>query len=406
MKFHSLSRIVKKLRARSLPDMTMSKGEKCSRAIMLSLGMSCFISGVYYASQSYTDTRAMLISQYAAAVQSFSSDNLPFFSALDIVVLCDKPSLLEHLVKQEQQVTGVCRGLKCDMRSDLPSYTSIVYVLANISRDLNSCQLAITPSIIPAPPLQSLLPLPSAVLKKQIDAHLNSKMCNNRGGTYRDGSCWVQGWLKSGCATISGTVMTNLSLGGVVPVGASCDLLSSTKADDIWDYTEYHPPSVNPTLTLRSFKDPYMIAQVITEGTLDFGSTPKDNFNTGVVLLSLGIALFLPQICMCAFRLRSWLQDRHRRRYHANLERAADVDSPSQSPASSSSSSISNSNVGGLRRQVGRTRGSSSEHEMQPVHDAAVGGTIVDMSRASVNLGRPSPRLKATIVDVAPSANV
>jgi len=30
---------------------------------------------------------------------------------------------------------------------------------------------------------------------------------------------------------------------------------------------------------LRLFKDPYMIAQVITGGTPDFGSTPKDNYN-------------------------------------------------------------------------------------------------------------------------------
>jgi len=83
--------------------MTMSKGEKCSRIMMLALGLSCFISGVYYASQSYTDTRAMLISQYNAAVQSFSSDYLPFFSSLDITVRCDVGPP-ERLVKQEQQV--------------------------------------------------------------------------------------------------------------------------------------------------------------------------------------------------------------------------------------------------------------------------------------------------------------
>jgi hypothetical protein len=287
------------------------------------------------------------------------------------------------------------------MRGDLPSYVSIVYVLANVSHDMTGCMLVVTPSIIPAPPLESLLPLPSATLKKQIDVHLNSKMCNNRGGTYRDGSCWVQGWLKSGCATVAGTGASNLSLGGVVPQGVACDLFSSTKADDVWDYAEWRPPSGNPTLTLRSFKDPYMIAQVLTEGSLDFGSTPKDNFNTGVVLLSLGLALFMPQICICAFRLRGWLQDRHRRRYHANLERAAD--SPSESPTTTTTTGGGGSS---LRRQISRTRSSGSEQEMHSVHDAAIGGTIVDLSRASVSLGRPSPRLKATVVDVAASASV
>ena len=84
--------------------MTMSKGEKCSRVMMLALGLSCFISGVYYASQSYTDTRAMLISQYTAAVQSFSSDYLPFFSSLDIAVRCGGFGPPERLLKQEQQV--------------------------------------------------------------------------------------------------------------------------------------------------------------------------------------------------------------------------------------------------------------------------------------------------------------
>ena len=364
--------------------MSLSKSEKCSRVVMLALGMSCFISGVYFVTQSFTDSRALLISQYSAAIRAFSIEHFPFFSALDIDIVCDGQHHA-RLVKRQEQITGLCRDSVCDMRSDVPSYLSVVYVLANISRDIVNCQLAVTPSTVPAPPLQSLLPLLPAPLNKQIDVHLNSKMCNNRGGAYRDGTCWVQGWLESGCMTISGSSAANLSLGGVVPSGLACDLINAVKSAPAWHYSEFHRPSFAPSLTLRSFKDPYVAAQIISDFTMDFGSTPKDNYSTGVVLLSLGGALFLPQMCMCAFRLRSWLQEHHRRRYHANLQRAAEFDSPTDSPAA-----------------VSITSGSRNRFELQPVH-RATGGTMVDLSPVN---RRPSPKPKATLADVSAANNV
>jgi hypothetical protein len=367
-----------------LLGMSLSKSERCSRALMLALGLSCVISGLYYVSQSYTDTRAMLIGQYSSAIQSFTSDYLPFFSALDIDIFCDGQNS-ERLLRRKEEVKGVCRGSKCDLHSDIPSYINVVYVFQNISRNMIGCQLAISPSKIPTPPVKSLLPLPPAPLTKPLNVHLNAKMCGNRGGTFHDGACFVQGWLKSGCLTVSGTSVSNVSVGGVVSSGSSCDLVNAVKTTDVWDFAEYHTPSASPLLFVRSFKDPYMIAQVITEGTLDFGSTPKDNYSTGVVLLSLGCTLFLPQICLCAFRFRGWLQERHRRRYHADLDRAAEV--ASDSPVGVSSSSV---------RKVGRKR-----HEMFPVSD---GGTIVDLSSTT---RRPSPRSRATIADVSvPASNV
>jgi hypothetical protein len=364
--------------------MSLSKSEKCSRVVMLALGLSCVISGVYFVTQSLTDSRALLISQYSAAIRAFSIEHFPFFSALDVDIVCDGQHHT-RLLKRQEQISGLCRDSVCDTRSDIPSYLSLVYVLANVSRDVVNCQLAVTPSSVPAPPLQSLLPLPAAPLNKQIDVHLNSKMCNNRGGTYRDGTCWVQGWLESGCMTISGTSAANLSLGGVVPSGVACDLINSLKSAPAWRYLEFHRPSFAPSLTLRSFKDPYVAAQIISDFTMDFGSTPKDNYSTGVVLLSLGGALLLPQMCMCAFRLRSWLQERSRRRYHANLQSAAECDSPSDSPAALRSAS-----------------GSRNTLELQPVHRAA-GGTMVDLS--SLNR-RPSPKPKSALANVSAANNV
>jgi hypothetical protein len=339
---------------------------------MLALGICCAISGLYYVTQSYTDTRAMLIGQYSSAIQTFTSDHLPFFSALDIDVVCIGHNS-ERLFRRKEEVKGLCRGSKCDLRSDIPTYTNLVYVFQNISYDMIGCQLTVTPSSISSSPVKTLLPLPPAPLKKPLDVHLNAKMCGNRGGTYHDGACFVQGWLKSGCLTISGTSVFNISLGGVVASGSSCDVVNSAKTTDVWDYAEHHTPSASPSLLLRSFKDPYMFAQVITDGTLDFGSTPKDNYSTGVVLLSLGCTLFLPQICLCAFRFRGWLQERHRRRYHADLERAAEV--ASDSPVGISSASV---------RKVGRKR-----QEIFPLSD---GGTIVDLSSTT---RRPSPRSRS-----------
>jgi hypothetical protein len=374
--------------------MSLSKSERCSRVIMLTLGISCVISGVYYISQSFTDTRAMLISDYSAAIRTFSSDHFAFFSNLDIDVICDGRSP-ERLVKRKEEVNGICRNSKCDVHSDIPSYLSVVHVLANISHDMVRCQLALTPATVPAPPLQSLLPFPDAPLKKQVVLYLNAKMCHNRGGSFHnDGYCYVPGWLKSGCATVSGASIGNVSLGGVVPSGYSCDIISAFKASDVWDYAQFNPPSAAPSLMLRSFKDPYMIAQVITGGTLDFGSTPKDNYNAGVVLLSLGCALFLPQICLCAFQMRSWLQERHRRRYHANLDRAAEVDSPSDSPVNVGSGN------GGSRRQISQT--GRKRHDLQSAHLPSGGGTIVELSPMTRRL---SPRPKATIVDMSTSAS-
>ena len=362
--------------------MSLSKSERCSRAVMLALGFSCVISGVYYVSQSQTDSRALLISQYSSAIEAFSK-YLPFFSALDIDISCDGLNY-ERLVKRQEQVTGLCRDSTCDMRSDIPSYLSAVYVLANISRDIVDCYLIVTSSNSPSP-LKSVLPLPDGLLKTKVDAHLNAKMCHNRGGTFDGGICLVQSWLKSGCLTVSGNSVGNMSLGGVVASGSSCKLIDSARSYAVWEYAEFHRPFSGPSLTLRSFKDPFMIAQFITDGTLDFGSTPKDNYSTGVVLLSLGFALFLPQICLCTFRFRSWLQERSRRRYHANLERADEFESPSDSPIGANSNS-----------------GSRSRIEMRPCSDGgamAVGGTMVDMSSMT---RRPSPRpTRATIANVS-----
>ena len=368
--------------------MSLSKGEQCSRAVMLALGISCAISGLYFVAQSYTDTRALLISQYSSAIETFTSVHFPFFSALDVDIICNGRNT-ERLLRRSEQVNGLCRGSKCDSRADVPSYLGLVYVLQNISFDIIDCQLAVTPSSIPAPPVKSLLSLPPGNLTKPLNVHLNAKMCGNRGGQFRGGACYVQGWLKSGCLTASGTSISNMSLGGVVSSGSSCDLINSARTTDVWDYAEHHTPSSSPALMLRSFKDPYMVAQVITDGTLDFGSTPKDNYSTGVVLLSLGCTLFLPQICLCAFRFRGWLQERHRHRYHADLERAADA--ASDSPVGISS------NGGSSLRKVGRNR-----HEMLPVHAPPSGGTIVDFSST---IRRPSPKPKATIVNLSQAAS-
>ena len=372
---------------RSLHIMSLSTGERWSRAVMLALGMSCVISGLYYVTQSYTDSRALLIAQYSSAIQAFS-EYLPFFSALDVDISCDGLNY-ERLVKRQDQVTGLCRDSTCDVRSDIPSYLSVVHVLANISRDIVDCYLTVASSSTP-PPLKSVLLLPDGKLQTKVDVHLNAKMCHNRGGTYDGvhGICWAQSWLKSGCLTISGTSVSNMSLGGVVASGSSCKLIDSAKSYAVWDYAEFHPPSFGPSLTLRSFKDPFMIAQFITDGTLDFGSTPKDNYSTGVVLLSLGCALFLPQICLCSFRLRSWLQERSRRRYHANLQRADEFDSPSDLPIGANSKSGSRT-----RLEMRSARPCSDGGTMAAV------GTMVDMSSMA---RRPSPRpTKATIVDVS-----
>ena len=131
--------------------MSLSKSERCSRVIMLTLGVSCVISGMYYITQSFTDTRAMLISEYSAAIWTFSSHHFAFFSNLDIDVICDGRTP-ERLVKRKEEITGICRNSKCDVHSDMPSYLSVVHVLANISHDMVKCQLALTPASVPAPP--------------------------------------------------------------------------------------------------------------------------------------------------------------------------------------------------------------------------------------------------------------
>ena len=93
-----------------------------------------------------------------------------------------------------------------------------------------------------------------------------------------------------------------------------------------------------------------MVAQVMTGGSLDFGSTPKDNYNTGIVLLSFGSALFLPQICICALCFREWLQARYRRRYHLDLDNAVEVDSPTDSSVAIGSAGTGSRHMASIAR--------------------------------------------------------
>jgi len=186
---------------------------------------AAIISGVllHLANPSQTRARRVLHQRFLGRrVGHLPTTTSPFSSNLDIDVICDGRSP-ERLVKRKEEVNGICRNSKCDVHSDIPSYLSVVHVLANISHDMVRCQLALTPATVPAPPLQSLLPFPDAPLKKQVVLYLNAKMCHNRGGSFHnDGYCYVQGWLKSGCATVSGASIGNVSLGGVVPSGYSC----------------------------------------------------------------------------------------------------------------------------------------------------------------------------------------
>jgi len=139
-------------------------------------------------------------------------------------------------------------------------------------------------------------PLP---LMKQTIIGANQKMCRiHYGNNMHHGHCWDTFALSHICIELNQTAngwsaneYGGIGCGGMQEVvyGKHCPYSKGllTARSPACDFSPVN-------ITLRSSNDPHAKAMEMTLGTLNFGPTPSENWQQGIIMLSVGALLLLP----------------------------------------------------------------------------------------------------------------
>jgi len=159
-------------------------------------------------------------------------------------------------------------------------------------------------------------PLP---LLKQRPIGANQKMCRiHYGNNMHNGHCWDTLALSQIC------VQLNLTKDGWV--GDKNGNIGCT-GHDAAVYDKHCPGTarlLSPhtatcdfslvNITVRSAQDPHVAAMMLTAGSLNFGPTPGENWQSGIVMLAVGGVLLLPVLPVLYLNLFA-----KRRSYHEHM---------------------------------------------------------------------------------------
>jgi len=142
--------------------------------------------------------------------------------------------------------------------------------------------------------------------------------CINKGGWFQFGTCYFYNQLVAACLKVdnsSGYWSPNLDYGGV-----GCQYIGSqgTFSAGVYQQVNYNYGQLfqNPLpfnafqVTVRHVKDPYIEAQYITRGTMNFGLTKAEIAAIGLGIMIVGIVFMIPccafgAILVCAFSRRN-----------------------------------------------------------------------------------------------------
>ena len=149
---------------------------------------------------------------------------------------------------------------------------------------------------------------------------MDRPLCSNEcarlyNGTWSGSVCTATSYIQSLCFTAEYDDAQILKLSGVASAGSPASAsLSETKgcfydtADSMFDIqpqspAKYGPKPVSPInldIEIRHRDDPFILAQRLTKGTLDFGLSQAQNAGIGLGLLIAGLLIYV-MMCGCVY---------------------------------------------------------------------------------------------------------
>lgn len=148
---------------------------------------------------------------------------------------------------------------------------------------------------------------------KEVPVAANTKMCRlHHGGNFHDQRCWDREAIAAVCLRLNYTsdgwkAPEGMSRGCVagteLSFSRSCPGSSIMGRSQLSDEPGCDFSHVN--FTLRSIDDPHTVAMTLTDGTLNFGYTPHENWVTGIVMMVVGGVLLCPLAPMCFVWVRN-----------------------------------------------------------------------------------------------------
>jgi len=283
------------------------KDMACSLVAAL-FGVCCLGGSIYCFSQMSSNTREAKVTTYDKVVNYWAAVGRKQFSNVNCVV-----SNITTRQKFSLKERSIDESLRDSSSSDLPKYTPLFYgYTGNIApgREWNAAgkiekDVTITCSGGAAPQVSSLLVPKVLMYYTEIDALSNQKQCMyKRKGSFVHGRCEVYHKVKQICIKVSpvqGKWVLNTTWGGF-----GCHrsnkwnpVTHQWTSGAIRSFGHGTPPKGPVALDdmqvlVRSSLDPILEAEELTNDSLDFGASKKDQVIIGTILLILSVTLCFP----------------------------------------------------------------------------------------------------------------
>lgn len=164
------------------------------------------------------------------------------------------------------------------------------------------------------------------LVEERLFPGMNWKVCRyQRHGTIRQGSCVTVWRLADVCLTVE--LNASSSTWQISAVG--CDPLHPSAVH----YVPYLGGTQNPNpggviVRVRDVEDPYITAERLTEDTLYFGATPRENVALGIAFLVIAGLLALPSAVLLVTAICGRVSEHRRSSYtqRGRWEDEADID--------------------------------------------------------------------------------
>jgi len=141
--------------------------------------------------------------------------------------------------------------------------------------------------------------------------------CNQKGGTwnYATSICTVHSYLSQYCLKVDNNWNPSNIYGGL---GCTPSTSWSTST-----YVHTFNPTIiafTGTVTVRSANDPYIVAEHLTGGSLNFGLTRAQKAEIGIILIITGGAFLLPVVLITYFVVRYYKRKHHHHHAYAPIQ--------------------------------------------------------------------------------------
>eukprot|EP00933_Yihiella_yeosuensis_P056126 TRINITY_DN55158_c0_g1_i1.p1 TRINITY_DN55158_c0_g1~~TRINITY_DN55158_c0_g1_i1.p1 ORF type:complete len:367 (+),score=38.10 TRINITY_DN55158_c0_g1_i1:151-1251(+) len=304
----------------------------------------CLVLSAFFFEWSSEQLREDRVAQFEESVNRWSDSSRKVFSEIDLTALLYLPngtqrsSVIEvHLASN--RTSDVYNDAQNGER--LPSYQALRYegslpASAYPNRPLPNLGLPLdalnnTPGVVDGKVMDLSLRIDGKLIHVgeypvvKVTGHYENagmyNQCQPRQGVMMGQVCWVYSRLSRLCVQIS-KIGGSWKLAPTVP-GQNNSFGCRMEARK-WEVSTYSAvpvstlstlgslPLENIVMQVRSADDPYLVAQELTSGTLNFGMPALEEGVTGLVLLVVGLVLCcLPQGALCRWVICKWWKRRN-----------------------------------------------------------------------------------------------